>query len=249
MKLGLVSAALKQLPAEAVVAYAAENGMDAIEWSNCHLAAGDIAKAEALSKACKAANLSVAAYGAAYCIAADETSNEKFTDVLHTAQALGTDNVRIAAGNIPSDKADEAFLQFFFNRTAELSELAAQSGITLSFVFCSNTLFDNYNSARALLERVGKSNLCIDWRPNQTTSMIYNIYELKMLLRYIKNVHVFYRSTLGENLPLVEGMDGWRQYIKILRSDDSRALLLESAPHDSPEEMRRDFALLKQLAQ
>lgn len=249
MNLGMASMAFRWLNAEQIIDFASDFNMNVIEWSACHIPVGELIKAENVFYLCKEAGLVISAYNSDYCVPLETTHVQPFDEILHTAQSLGTDCVRIKAGNISSEKADDVMLYNFMEETLKLAKAAEEKGITISFPFCANTLFDNYNSAMALLERIDAKNIYIDWRPNQTTSMIYNIYELKMMIRYIKNVHVFYQNTLGENLPLVEGRDGWQQYLKILRFKPDRALLLESVPNDSPEEMARYFALLKELAQ
>lgn len=249
MKLGMASEAFRQMTAEEIVRLADELHMEVVEWSACHLPAGEEKRAKELLRLCRERGLAVSAYSTEACVPTKKAEGFVFEKILNTAQSLETDCIRIRAGEMASEKAEDDALAYFSEETEMLAQEARQRGMNLCFRFCEKSLFDNYNSAIALLERIRAKNVFIDWRPNQTTSMIYNIYELKMMLRYVKNVHVFYQNTLGESLPLVEGRDGWQQYIKILRPQSERALLLESVPNDSPEEMKRDFALLKELVQ
>lgn len=249
MKLGMASVAFRQLTAEQMISFATDIHMDIIEWNFCHVPTGEEKRANEISRLCQQEGLEVSAYHSDACVSSNATKQASFEAVLATAQSLGTNCLRIRAGEISSEKAEEDALRYFTEHAEQLAQEAEECGMEICFPFCENSLFDNYNVVIALLERMNAKNVFVDWRPNRTTSMIYNIYELKMMLRYIKNVHVFYQNTLGESLPLVEGRDGWQQYIKILRSKPERALLLESVQNDSPEEMKRDFELLKELTQ
>lgn len=248
MRLGLVSTTFRQFEAEDIIKIAKRLGIDAIEWSaDRHIAVGDYRRAEQVKELCCDANVAIAAYGSLYHVGVNDSPAESFAVVLQTARRLAADSIRVWAGGKPSDKAGDEDLVRFLHEARLIADMAGEDGITLSFEYHPNTLFDNYISVNGLLDKIARSNVRLNWQPNQTTSMIYNIYELKMLLRHIQNVHVFYRSALNECLPLIEGKDSWQQYIKILKANDDRVLLLEHIPGGGQEALERDFTLLREL--
>lgn len=249
MRLGLVSTTFRQLEAEDIIKFAKKMKIDAIEWSaDKHVTAGDLRRAEQVRELCCDADVAIAAYGSLYHVGATDSPAASFAAVLQTAKALSAGNIRVWAGVKPSDKAGDEDLMRFLHEARLIADMAGEEGMTLSFEYHPNTLFDNYIIVNGLLDKMARSNVRLNWQPNQTTSMIYNIYELKMLLRHIQNVHVFYRSALNECLPLIEGKDSWQQYIKILKTNDDRVLLLEHIPGGGQEALENDFTLLRELA-
>ncbi len=249
MKLGMVSGTFGHLKAEDVIDIAVKNGMDAVEWSaESHVPVGNFEKAEHICRLCEKAGLFISAYGSCYCVGNNSNPEKAFALVLETAKKLGTKNIKVLAGNISSEKADDTVLKSFLDEARLIADISQTNGLKLSFEYKPNTLLDNYISANGLLDRLARDNIYLNWQPNQTTSMIYNIYELKMLLRHINDVYVFYQSAFGKYLPLIEGKDGWQQYLKILKENSNRTLLLEFMPEDNFDLLKEDFALLKQLA-
>ncbi len=248
MKLGLVSATFRQLTAEQIIDIAAKNAMQAIEWSaDKHVVAGDLDKACKVKELCDKNNLDIVTYGSYFKVGESLEPEKEFGAVVATAKQLGVHNIRVWAGSVASSKADDVCLKKFLEQARIAADMAAQQGMQISFEYHLNTLMDNYISVIGLFGTFKRDNIYLNWQPNQTSSLIYNVYELKMLLPYISNVHVFYRSPSNECEQLIEGKDDWAQYIKVLAGKE-RAFLLEFVKDNSVQVMETDYALLKEIA-
>ena len=93
---GLVSVSFRKESPEAIVAAAAQAGLQGIEWGgDIHVPCGDIENAKRVSALTEAAGLQTLAYGSYYRLG-DHTTD--FNKVLETAQALDTSVIRIWGG-------------------------------------------------------------------------------------------------------------------------------------------------------
>jgi len=91
---GLCSVTFRQLDPAQVVMAAVAAGLDGIEWgADVHVPAGDLAAAAAAARVTTDGGLRVASYGSY--LFADEASRAAIGPVLDTAEALGTDLIRV----------------------------------------------------------------------------------------------------------------------------------------------------------
>lgn len=247
MHRGIVSATFRNLLPEEVIKIALDNGLDCIEWSgDRHVPIRNIPNALHVKRLSDEAGLKIVTYGSYFRVCETENLQEEFADTLETALALGTDNIRIWAGTLPSEAADDEYFARFITETEIIADMAKKENVKLSFEYHKNTLTDNFMVSMDLIDALNKDNVFINWQPNQTTSILFNLYELRMLIKYILNVHVFYRNTQGECRPLIEGTDDWRQYCNILKNKD-RAMLMEFVADDDVDQFKKDCDTFKSL--
>ncbi|MDA0160073.1 hypothetical protein OM076_07355 [Solirubrobacter ginsenosidimutans] len=103
LSLGLCSVTLRALGIEAVVAVAADAGLECIEWgADVHVPPGDLDAARRARAATESAGLRVASYGSYWRCAGP------FAPVLASARELGAPRVRIWAGEVGSAGASPA---------------------------------------------------------------------------------------------------------------------------------------------
>ena len=95
---GVVSATFRSRPAGEVIRLAAENRLEAVEWSeNAHVYPDDPAGAADLRRRTRDAGLLVAAYGSYYRLGEYERPEETFRRSLVSAAALGAPVIRVWA--------------------------------------------------------------------------------------------------------------------------------------------------------
>ena len=109
-----------------------------------------------------------------------------------------------------------------------------------------DTLTDEYHSALRLQKEIGRPNVKLYWQPNEERDFAYNKEALAALLPEVINLHVFHWPRPGVRLPLRDGADDWREYLKIAASDGKdRACLLEFMPDDRPETLKGEAETLR----
>lgn len=224
MLLGLASVTLEHLTVDNILDIAAKNGLMALEWSESHVQRGHIAEAERLRKLTEEQGMRTTSYSTFFDVMADRP--ETFNSVLETAEALGTDTVVLAIGRKSDGNATEEAWAALTDGSRRLSRLAAQQGIRLCFAYRRGCYLEDYMRVAQFIETVG-DNAFICWEPNRTTSLIYNIFELKMLVPFVYQVYVSSPDAPTRYTPIIEGKDEWQQYLKVLKSKENGVLLFK----------------------
>ena len=104
--LGLVSVSFRGLGADEIIKITRDASLSAIEWGgDVHVPSGDLDKAEKVRTATEKAGLSVPEYGSYYRLGVSLSSD--IVGVARTAEALGTDTVRVWAYNKGSRDVSE----------------------------------------------------------------------------------------------------------------------------------------------
>ena len=258
-KTGLCSVSFRELSPEKIIELVAKGGLDAIEWaSNCHVPEGDLATAERVAQLTRDAGLENSSYGSYYKVLDPEGKPVPFEPFLESAQALGTDTIRIWAGHDPSDAVSDQLRGNIVDQLRNSVELAAKAGIRLGLEFHANTLSDSNYATQALLDAVDHPNLYAYWQPVYwLTDPAYRIDGLKQLSPKVSNMHVFYwqfrpgQGDWGQSTdrrPLEEAMDDWRTYFDVpLDPNFQHYALMEFVRDDDPEQFLRDAAALKAI--
>lgn len=246
---GLVSVSFRQLTCEEIIRIAGEAGLAAVEWGgDIHVPAGDAAKAEEVYEKTAAAGLSVAAYGSYYKLGTHEDPPEEWQKVLTSAAALRAPVIRIWAGTKASAEVDETERAALVREAQNAADAAAGNGITVVFECHRNTLTDEYHSTLRLLEEIGRDNVKMYWQPNEDRDFSYNKEALTALLPEVVNLHVFHWPEPDVRLPLADGADRWREYLRIAASDGKdRGCLLEFMPDDRPESLPEESGTLMEM--
>ncbi len=245
---GLVSITFRALTPEAIIPLVVRAGQQAIEWGgDIHVPHGDIARAQSVGEATRAAGLELAAYGSYYRLGHSEAEGLHFASVCATAQALGCPAIRVWAGKRPLAEVDAVYRQEVTADARRIAGLAADAGLDLVFEFHGRTLTESLTSAQQLLNDVPDDNVYTLWQPRNGIEPEINRNELKELLPRLYYAHVFHWwPTSKERRPLAEGAVAWGPYLDLLRQAPRpmRAMMEYVRDHD-PENYLRDAATLE----
>ena len=242
---GLVSVTFRKLSVDEIISIAVDNKLDGIEWGgDIHVPPNDLDNAKAVAVKCADNGLKIFSYGSYYYLG----QGDDFTDILNTALALGTSNVRIWAGKKNSEDvtADE-WSEMVGEAIAIADTLAVYENITLSFEYHGNTLTNTAESAVKLINDIGRDNVKLYWQPNQYKDIDFNKTALRMVLPYLSNVHVFNWNG-NDKLMLGDASKTWTEYINIIKTDNKfHNLMLEFVKDDSVSNLESDAAALHKL--
>lgn len=218
--------------------------LDYIEWSSNHVPDTDHELAKKAASLTKKAKALTAQYNSSFNLFESGEVKKDFLPVIETADILETDSICLRAGNITYENADDGYIAAFIEKLEQLSDIAKSKNKLVSFEFRPNTLFDNYMTTISLLLELYFPNIFINWQPNANVSLLYSLFELKTLIKFVKNVRIRTADTSGEYQSLVESKDDWRQYTNILRTKP-RFFLMETT--GSPEQLKNDVVTFKDI--
>lgn len=233
IRAGLCSVTFRALAPERIVELAADAGLEVIEWGgDVHVPPGDVVHAEAVARATVDAGLAVASYGSYF----RAGSEESLTPILDSAEALGTDRVRIWAGAVGSDEATPAEWDAVVARLRAAASEAEGRGIGLALEFHSGTLADTAPTTLRLLDEVGSPALSTYWQPTVAASVDAVLAEYRALAPHVSAAHVFSWWPTQERLPLRARDALWTRFFAEARASASppRDALLEFVPGDDP---------------
>ena len=241
----MVSVTFRSLSAGEVIRLAAENRLEAVEWSeNAHVMPGDPEGAARLRHDTEAAGLTVAAYGSYYRLGEYDDPEETFRRSLVSAVALGAPTLRVWAGVKPSAEADEAYRARIAREAARIADMAAQEGVKVAFEWHKDTLTDTNASAMRLLADAAHPNLYCLWQPTVALSPRERVEGIRLLEDRLVNCHV-YSWPDGNRSPL--NAAEWKLYLDAADCGGSHYALMEFVRDDAPEQFAEDAARLIDL--
>ncbi|OHB58369.1 MAG: hypothetical protein A2Y12_01025 [Planctomycetes bacterium GWF2_42_9] len=243
---GLTSITFRQLSSADIVKLAVDSDIRAIEWgSDIHVPIGDLKNAQYVRNMCADAGVTICSYGT-YCNLEDAVD---FQDLFMTAKALGTKTLRIWAGKLPSESADDSYKNKIVNNATIMAEQAAEYGLQLGFEFHRNTLTDSAEAAIWLLKQIAKNNVSTYWQPRIGAPLSENLKDIELLEPYLSNIHVFYWSSdASVRYLLKEGQQDWERYFCSLNNDKkNRYCLIEFVKDDQVKNFTEDGLTLNQL--
>lgn len=242
---GVVSATFRAFPAEEVIRLAAENHLEAVEWSeNAHVQPGDAEGARALRRGTEEAGLKVAAYGSYYRLGENAEPAAVFARSLTSAAALGAPVIRVWAGTLPSAQANEEYRAQMAKEASLIAEMALKEGIRVAFEWHKNTLTDTSESAMQLLEDANHPNLYCLWQPTVALSPAQRIAGIRLLGERLINFHV-YSWPDGTRGPL--NAAEWAYYLDAAQCGGRHYALLEFVRDNTPQQFAEDAARLNDL--
>ena len=249
MKSGLVSVTFRKLTVDEIIKLAKENNLKTIEWgSTPHIEMGNVKLARAVRKRMHGAGLTCESYGSYYGIIYRKGVHKPciFKKACKTAVALGAKTIRIWPGFPGMQPYSENDMRRAVAHTREICNIAKKYGLTLSMECHIWTITENYNSSLDFIKRVGCDNLKMYWQPNPFENKEYNVEAAKALLPYVTNVHVCHWIKLDKK-PLSEGIEDWREYVDILKTDDDRIFMLEFMHDGEPSSLPATAKTLHEL--
>ncbi len=241
---GLVSVTFRQLKPEDIIELAVEAGMDGIEWGgDVHVPHGDVGTAERVKKMTEQAGLRIAAYGSYFRF----TETPGFDEALASAKALGAPLIRVWAGNLGSEEADQSWRDYVARKSWDIAEQAAETGIAVAYEYHGKTLTDTPESAEALLRSANHPNLHSYWQPLPDHAAEERLPSLRDVRPWLSHLHVYH--WLGrDRRPLEEGRGPWLSYLReASKAPGQRFASLEFVKDDDPAQFLQDAAVLKEM--
>ena len=239
MKTGLVSVTFRKLTICEIIRLAKENNLKSIEWgSSPHIEMGDVKLARKVRKLMHGHGLTCDSYGSYYGIIYRNGTHKPcmFKKACKTAVALGAKTIRIWPGFPGMQPYSERDITKAVLHTREICNIAKKYGLTLSMECHFWTLTENYKNSLDFINRVGCDNLKIYWQPNPYESKEYNAEAARALLPHVTNVHVCHWIKQDKK-PLCEGLEDWKEYFNILKTDEDRVFMLEFMHDGEPESL------------
>lgn len=242
---GLVSITFRKLSPEEIITLVVQAGLEGIEWGgDVHVPHGDVARARQVRQWTVDAGLAIPSYGSYYRLNAADSP--PFAAVLDSAVALGAPVVRVWAGKIGSDQADEAFRQAVVEESRAIADLAQQAGVVVAYEFHGNTLTDTNESALRLLREVDHPNVKVYWQPMRVAAEPYRLDGLRAVLPWLAHLHVFTWDQDGTRLPLAAGQALWQERLDIVRAAGHElTAMIEFVQNDAPQAFLDDATTLK----
>jgi 3-dehydroshikimate dehydratase len=247
---GLVSVTFRRLSIQEIVTHAVESGLQSIEWGgDIHVPHGDLAEAKIARQLCRDAGLTISAYGSYYRAWASQKNGVDFADIVATARELGTDSIRVWAGNLGSDTAPPGIREAVIADIKRMCRLAADGDCSISLEFHGGTLTDSAQATRQLIVDVAAPNLSTYWQPPVGMAPAECVASLQAVLPYVRNIHVFHWwPDHHHRLALSDGFDQWREYLKLAAdSGKPRHASLEFVRGDDPNQLKDDAKTLLRL--
>jgi sugar phosphate isomerase/epimerase len=221
--------------------------LDGIEWGgDIHIPIGNLNLAEEIRKLMANACLETISYCSYYRLG--ENDSLAFKTVLQTAQVLGAAMIRIWAGSSGSALTTPEKRKDIIADAIRVADMAAESHTALSLEYHDKTLTDTAESAQKLMNEINHNNLHLYWQTTNGAPFNENVNNLKLLLPWITNIHVFNWQSYQNRFLLESGFSDWLEYLKILQSGNhNRFASLEFVKNDEPENFLKDAATLKRL--
>lgn len=245
---GLVSAKAPQLSVSEVIRLASETGLRAIEWAaDGPIPVGDTAAAARAGASCRAAGITVCAYGTAY--RAGSTDASVFPELLRTARALGARSIQVWAGDLGSSDASLADWARTVHALRTAVDAAGEFGIRVGLRYRRSTLADTLPAAQQLFREVSQDNLRASWQPTPGQSPADALTEFHALLPGLSIVELPGwpgQDDAGRSAPALAAHAGlWQPILgELAAAAETRYAMLTAAPDASPESVRRDAATL-----
>lgn len=234
---GLVSVTFRRLAPKEIVALATSCGLEGIEWGgDVHVC--DAPAAREVRLMTEDAGLTVAAFGSYW------RATGAFEPVLETASTLGAPTVRVWAGS--SGSADETDRKRVVDALHKACEGAVVAGMTVSLEYHGGTLTDTLDSTLRLVREVDHPALRLYWQPAPDRPHADRVAEVRAVLPWLSNLHVFQWSRLGDETlrhPLEDGGQEWPDYLRVARGD--RFALIEFVPGDNPAVLPAEAGTLR----
>ena len=234
-RLGICSVTLRHLSPAAVIDVTGTAGLSCIEWgADLHAPPADAHRLVEVRELTQAAGLTVASYGSYW--RAGSSPAADFSSLVTAAGTLGAPRIRVWAGEIGTEHADQATWDGVVGALREACVVARDSAIELALEFHPNTLTDSVESTLELLQRVGDESLRTYWQPRLDEEADPSVAGLRRLLPFLAGVHVFSWWPGANRLRLSERSDLWSAVTELLVQESEPCdLLLEFVPGDDLE--------------
>lgn len=242
---GLVSITFRNLTYLEIIKLVKKSKLKAIEWGgDVHVPHNDHKKAKEVRKLMDKEGLITSSYGSYYRVGV--SNPDEFCDIIKTAQILNTSTIRVWAGVLKSNEANNNDWQNVISDAIRIAKLAKEEKIDIAFEYHDNTLTDTIDSALQLIKEINQPNVYLYWQPPVGMSEENCLSDLKHVIPYLKNIHVF-EWDKHTRLPLIKGFNKWKKYLALIPKHQIHYCLLEFVKDDSIDQFYQDSKVLKEL--
>ncbi len=242
---GLVSISFrKHSPAE-IIAASKSAGLSCIEWgSDVHAPAGDEKTARDIAARMADAGLFTCSYGTYF--RAGVHPAEGVYEYIRTARILGTDTLRIWAGDGFYEDYQKQGKKELFDAFRALAAIGEKEGVTFCTECHVKTYTESLEGAREMFGEIDSPRLLGYWQPSQFKTVEENLAYARAMAPKTTHIHVFqWRNPKVIRYPLSEGAEEWKNYLRCFEGD--RCLLLEFMPDDRIETLKREADSLREI--
>ncbi len=227
MKVALCSIAFRERLLEYSLDLACEAGIDGVEiWGRePHISEEyDANRVAAARKMVEDRGLEVAVFGSYLRLGAVETDSMPLRDTLQIATGLDVGMVRVWAGDIGSDEADDDLWKRTVSECRDAACAAEKMGLQLAVEMHTNTLADTASSAKRLVEDVGRDNFGLNYQPLPSLEDD-PVKRLKHVLPYVSHFHAQNYAALNgdpgkiERASLAEGVIDFMPLVSLLQDN------------------------------
>lgn len=247
---GLCTVTFRDIAAEKIVELATEARLTAIEWAgDAHVPPGDLTIPRTVARLCEGAGLATS-YGSY--VAPPTSDLSDFMQALESAIALGASNIRIWPGTRQRDSRDYSAGERHAVAAAirDMGAEAARRGVTVSLEYHPQSLTDDTDSARRLIEEIAHENVYLYWQPRPGLPLEEALTEIGEIGEHVSHVHVFAWDRDRNRFPLTSAADYWRPVLRSMstsRWTGRRFAMLEFVANDDPTAFLEDAATLRRL--
>ena len=260
MKTALCTIAFRERLLEYSLDIACEAGLDGVEiWGRePHISEEyDANRVAAARKMVTDRGLAVAVFGSYLRFGAVENDTMPLRDVLQIAAGLEAPVVRVWAGDVGSDEADEALWKRTVEECREEAGAAARMGMKLAVEMHSKTLADTGPCARRLVDEVSHGNFGLNYQASSKLDDDDALERLELALPHVFHLHAQNYAPLNgdpervERVGLADGVIDYAPLVRRLRDASYEGYLaVEFSPSNCDnkrEAIIRDAQYLRSL--
>ena len=240
---GLVSVSFRKLSPEELVLAAVAAGLKYIEWgSDVHAPYTDSERLQEIQKLQRKYGVSCCSYGTYFRLGI--TPMEELPGIIRAAKMLGTNILRLWAGNKSPNAISEDEKSALFAQCRTAAKLAENTGVILCLECHRSTYTETKEAALELMETVDSPSFRMYWQPSSRCTTEENLAYARLLKDYTYHIHAFQQKGL-DKYSLAEGIDEWKSYLQEFRG--GHYVLLEFMPDGMVETLIREADVLRRI--
>jgi sugar phosphate isomerase/epimerase len=245
---GILSVTFRGHSPAYIIRLTREAGLKAIAWgSDVHVPTGDLLLASEVGRLTAEAGLQVAEYASYFRLGVH--APEEFAAYIQTAEALGTNAIRVWAGSCGSAEAGDDVWSRTFADAGVIAAMARTAGMLVTLEYHGNTLTDTIASTQRLMEGLDQDVWRCEWQRTLFAPEEQVRSELEQIMPYLHKIHVFYWEGRA-HLPLQLGREAWLPLLASIRAESRNTecyALMEFVKDSAEEQFREDAAVLLEL--
>lgn len=243
-RLGLVSVSFRQNSPDRILSAAKAAGLSCIEWgADVHAPFDAPEKVSEIAELQARYGIKCSSYGSYFRIG--ESDNGDLPKLASAAKVLGTNVVRIWAGNKGSEQFDETDAEKFIKECRAVAQFGEENGIVFCLECHIRTFTDTKEAAHRLITSVNSPCFRMYWQPNQYKTEQENLEYARLIAPYTEHIHVFNWSG-NDRFPLGTAIPQWKKYLSLFGG--GKTLLLEFMPDGEISSLEAEAKSLRILA-